>query len=252
MLTYERQQLILSLLEEKKIVKLQELVDATGASESTIRRDLTELEEQKLLKRVHGGASLISKKFEEPTIEEKQSKYKAEKSAIGKYAASLVNNGDCIFIDAGTTTRAMVEYLQDKEIVVVTNGLNIITELIANNIRTYVTGGYVKEGTHAFVGRGAVDSLQTFQFDKAFVGTNGVDSESGYTTPDPEEAQIKELAIRKANETFVLADHSKFGDTSFAKIADLSAAIIITSKLTDLQTIKQYKKKTDIKVVDSE
>ncbi|UTR09044.1 DeoR/GlpR family DNA-binding transcription regulator [Evansella sp. LMS18] len=249
MLTFERQELILSLLKENQIVKIQQLVEETGASESTIRRDLTELESQKRLKRVHGGASLITKKLEEPSLLEKQSKYSAEKSAIGKYAASLVKDGDSVFIDAGTTTKTMAEYLRGKDIVVVTNGLNIITDLLDNGIKTYLLGGYVKAGTHALIGRGAVESLNSYQFDKAFIGANGADTDSGFTTPDPEEALIKSTAIDKANNAYVLADHSKFGDVSFSKIKNLNEAEIITSEKLDKELQDKYRKYTELKVV---
>lgn len=250
MLTFERQQMILKLLEEKKVVKIQELVEETDASESTIRRDLTELENSGHLKRVHGGASLLTRKTDEPTVEEKEAKNNEEKRAIGQYAASLVNDGDCLFIDAGTTTKALIEYLTNKDLVVVTNGLNIITELLKHGIKTYVTGGLVKEGTHAFIGRGAVDSITNYQFDKAFIGTNGIHLLNGFSTPDPEEAFIKKVAIERANEPIVLADHTKFGDVSFAKVASLHEAMIITSNQLESNVQKQYEEKTEIKVVN--
>ncbi|MFA9559251.1 DeoR/GlpR family DNA-binding transcription regulator [Evansella sp. AB-rgal1] len=250
MLTFERQQFILSLLEEKEIVKIQELVDATNASESTIRRDLTELENSRQLKRIHGGAKLVANKIEEPTIEEKETKYNAEKEAIGEYAASLIKKGDSVFIDAGTTTKAMIPYLRDKDIVIVTNGLNILTIALQNNIKTYIVGGLVKSGTHAMIGRGAMESLQMYQFDKAFIGTNALDVVHGFTTPDPEEAHVKELAITRANKAFVVADHSKFDDSTFSKIADLTKATIITSSYVEEEIIVPYEKMTEVKVVD--
>ncbi|MDQ0256889.1 DeoR family fructose operon transcriptional repressor [Evansella vedderi] len=249
MLTFERQQLILSLLKDKKVVKLQEIVDATNASESTIRRDLTELENNNQLKRIHGGASLLTSMIEEPTIEEKQSKYTEEKLLIGQEAASIVKDGRSIYIDAGTTTKAMVEYLKEKDIVVVTNGLNVLNELLLHGMKAYILGGFVKRGTHAMVGRGAIDALETYQFDMAFMGTNGLDLSSGYTTPDPEEAQVKAIAIKRSKEAYFLTDHSKFGDTSFAKITDLSEAAIITSDKLNPDILKSFAEKTEVRVV---
>src|SRR5699024_4727947 len=106
MLTIERQQMIMKALSENGVVKLQELVDLLGASESTIRRDLAELEKRMQLKRVHGGAEALQSKRFEPTLLEKKPKHALEKQKIGNYAATLVQNGSCIFVDAGSTTLA--------------------------------------------------------------------------------------------------------------------------------------------------
>lgn len=114
MLTTERHQIILSILKEQGTIKLQELVDQFQASESTIRRDLVQLEEMKLLKRVHGGASLLQRKGLEPTTMEKQNKAKAEKQLIAKLASSFIEKNDCIYLDAGTTTAEMIPFLKDK------------------------------------------------------------------------------------------------------------------------------------------
>lgn len=252
MLTFERYEKILQLLEGKKVMKLADLVDATGASESTIRRDLTILENEQKLKRIHGGASLMKSKVDEPTMIEKQQQFTSEKKQLGKRAASFVKDGDCLYIDAGTSTQAMIPYIEAKDIVVVTNGLNIIAESLKYKFRTYVVGGYVKSGTHAFIGKGAVDSIQQFRFDKAFIGTNGVDINFGYSTPDPEEAQIKQLAIKQSTQSFVLADPSKFGDATFARVAHLEEAILITTEGEDHDFFEKLTKVAKVEVVNSD
>ncbi|WP_026690770.1 DeoR/GlpR family DNA-binding transcription regulator [Alteribacter aurantiacus] len=249
MLTFERHQAILARLNEVKVVKLSELVDVTGASESTIRRDLTDLEQQNKIKRVHGGASLVTRRKDEPSLLEKSTKYAEEKQRIAKEAARLVRDGDTIYIDAGSTTQAMIPFLRDKDIIVVTNGLNIITDLVDANLKTYVLGGYVKTGTRAFVGAGALQSIQSYQFDIAFLGTNGVDEEVGFSTPDPEEALIKQHAIHRSTQTYVLADHTKLGDVTFSKVADLHEAALITSEKANHDMIEQLEKQTTVKVV---
>lgn len=249
MLTVQRHEMILNLLKEKKVIKIIELVEATNSSESTIRRDLTELEQAKKLKRIHGGAALLQGKLEEPTVVEKAAKNNQEKMRIAHYAASLVQNGDSIFLDAGTTTRGMIKELKGKDIVVVTNGFDHIRDLLEAGIRTYVTGGYVKAGTYAFIGQGAIQSIESYRFDKAFIGTNGVHPLFGLTTPDPEEAYVKKTAIGNAHETFVLADHSKFGEVSFAKFVDLKDIIIVTSDMLETKQLGEIQKLTTIEVV---
>lgn len=248
MLTPERHQLILQLIKEKSIVKIQELLDITGASESTIRRDLTVLEEEKFLKRIHGGAARLKGKLQEPSMNEKSSKNLHEKRQIAKFAASLIEEGDSVYLDAGSTVKEMIPFLPAKDIVVVTNGLMHLPELMDRNIETYVIGGYAKPKTNAVIGRGAVASLEQYRFDKCFLGVNGIHPHSGFTTPDQEEAMIKSKAIFLSRETYVLADESKFSEITFAKIADLQEAAIITNSL-DEDTKGQYTSKTTIKVV---
>lgn len=250
MLTPERHQLILQMIKEKPIVKIQELVDLTEASESTIRRDLTLLEEGKFLKRVHGGAARLRGKIQEPSMTEKSAKNLQEKRQIAQYAASLIEEGDSIYLDAGSTIMEMIAYLPAKDIVVVTNGLMHLPHLLERNIETYVIGGYAKPKTNAIIGRGALASLEQYRFDKCFLGVNGVHPHSGYTTPDQEEAMIKQKALSLARETFVLADDTKFSEIGFAKIADLHEAVIITNTI-DEDIEGQYLSKTSIKVVTS-
>ncbi len=229
-LTPERQQIILELVQKNDVVKLQDFVDVTGASESTIRRDLSQLEEMNKLKRVHGGAARIHQKGKEPSILEKASVYLAEKKRIAKMAADLVNDGDCIFLDAGTTTFQMIPYLENKQITVVTNGFAHIQSLMEKGLATYIVGGFMKNKTGAIIGSKAIQSLLEYNFDKAFIGANGVHHKSGYTTPDPEEANVKKLAIKLANESFILADSSKINEVTFAKIAPLQSGTIITNQ----------------------
>lgn len=248
MLTPERHQVILQLLKEKSIVKIQELVELMNASESTIRRDLSQLEEGKFLKRIHGGAARLQGKLDEPSMIEKSSKNLHEKRLIAKYAAELVEEGDSIYLDAGSTTQEMINFLTVKNIVVVTNGLMHVGSLLNRGIPTYIIGGFAKQKTNAVIGRGALMSLDQYRFDKCFMGVNGIHPHFGYTTPDQEEALVKQKAMGLAREAFVLADESKFNEIAFAKIADIQEAIIISNQLTD-ETRNQYENTTIVKVV---
>ncbi|MGM9928351.1 MAG: DeoR/GlpR family DNA-binding transcription regulator [Bacillus sp. (in: firmicutes)] len=250
MLTAERHRLIMDLLSQKEVVKLQSIVQKTDSSESTIRRDLALLEEQGLLKRIHGGATLPYSKFDEPNMQEKVSKNSDEKRVIAQLAASLIRDGDCIYLDAGTTVAEMLPFLVDKKIVIVTNGLMHIELLTAANITTYLLGGRIKANTKAIVGSVAQDNLRKYRFDKCFLGMNGVDLELGFTTPDPEEGVLKQIAIELAEEAFVLADESKFTETFFSKVCDVDHATIITDKM-DEELLKKFRQKTDMKVVKS-
>lgn len=233
MLTEERYRLILQRLQEKGVVKLQELVELLQASESTVRRDLIDLEGQHQLKRVHGGAALPGQKGLEPGMDEKTSKNIQQKLRIARLAAAEVREGECIYLDAGTTTLAMIPYLTADNITVVTNGLSHVESLVGNRIRSYLLGGMMKSHTKAVIGSIALQNMDNFRFDKCFLGTNGVDPQLGYTTPDPEEALIKRRAHELSAQTYVLADSSKFGEVTFAKLFDLSEAVLITDAVPE-------------------
>ncbi|MEH7384642.1 DeoR/GlpR family DNA-binding transcription regulator [Bacillus sp. JJ1521] len=249
MLTPERHQFILSLLKEQGVVKLQELVERTNSSESTIRRDLVQLENENKLRRVHGGASLVQGSRMEPTYIEKTDKNLKEKRAIAKYASQVIHDGDSIYLDAGTTTLQMIPFLNQEGLTVVTNGVNLIEPLLEKGIATYLIGGIVKPQTKALIGSRALSSLNLYRFDKCFLGVNGIDMKYGFTTPDPEEALIKQTALSLSKEAFVLADHSKFNEVSFSKISSLTDAILITDDGLTNNEFKSYQQHINIKVV---
>ncbi|MCP3028186.1 DeoR/GlpR family DNA-binding transcription regulator [Halobacillus sp. A5] len=249
MLTPERHQFILELLNKHHTIKLKELVESTGASESTIRRDLDQLEQHGELRRVHGGASLRRPSIEEPSIGEKRSQHHAEKVLIAEEASRLVEDGQSIFLDAGTTTYEMVPYLAGKKITVVTNGLPHLDALATHSIPTYVLGGFVKGRTQAVVGASALQNLSQYRFDHCFMGANGVSLEDGYTTPDPEEAAIKRTTLTLSQARHMLIDASKFNEVTFSHITPISEANIITNYKGAL--LEQILEKTNIKVVTS-
>lgn len=250
MLTPQRHQVILDLLSQHSVVKLQAIVNQTNSSESTIRRDLALLEEQGLLKRIHGGAILPYSKVDEPNMQDKSTKNLEEKKAIAQLAVSTIRDGDCIYLDAGSTVAEMLPLLAEKNVVVVTNGLMHLDALMSANIPTYLLGGRIKANTKAVVGSVAQENLKRYSFDRCFLGMNGIDINIGFTTPDPEEGGLKKVAIEQAEEVFVLADKSKFSETFFSKVADIEKATIITNDMDD-ELLSKYKEKTNMKVVTS-
>ncbi|OAA82893.1 Lactose phosphotransferase system repressor [Clostridium ljungdahlii] len=170
MLTEQRHKIILEKLKQKEIVKVNDLVNLLNTSESTIRRDLTYLENINALKRIHGGATMPKGRLIEPTYNEKQIQNVEQKRKIAKFAASCIEEGDCIYLDAGTSTFEIIQYINKKSLIVVTNGLNHINAIIENNINGYILGGKVKNSTKAVIGCDALKSLEKFRFDKCFFG----------------------------------------------------------------------------------
>ena len=227
MLKVSRYELILEVIKEKRNIKVEELIERLNVSEATIRRDLTFLENAGKIRRVYGGAILVD--TQEESLIYKKEIYSEEKERIGKFAASLVESGSTIYLDAGTSVFAMIKYLAGIEnIKVVTNGLSHIEELYNKKIETYLIGGKMKMLTGALVGASAVLSLKSFNFDLAFMGANGIDIE-GYSTPDSEEALIKSEAASKANKTYFLCDESKLKKKSLINFYNLEDSYLITN-----------------------
>lgn len=249
MLTQERHALILEKLEKESVVYLSDLMNLLDASESTIRRDLNYLDKAGLLKKVHGGATSLNSKLINTTefeVEVRQGINKEEKIAIAKYAASLIKNDDLIYIDSGTTTELMIDFIEAKGATFVTNGIGHAKKLIHKNLTTYILGGELKLATEAIIGIEAINSLRKYNFTKGFFGANGIDIERGFTTPDIREAMVKEEALKKSKLSFVLADNSKFNEISSITFGEISNTTIITTKLEDIR----FKKVTKIVEVD--
>lgn len=247
MLTEERHSIILETVNKQHSVRLIELCELLNTSESTVRRDLTVLDEKGLLTKVHGGAIAISETFSpvEYNMEEKSGLNIEEKTAIAKYAASLLEDGDFVFIDAGTTTERMIEFLPEKRAAFVTNGLFHAKKLAQRGFKVYVLAGELKLSTEAVVGTECVIALKNYNFTKSFIGTNGVSLTCGVTTPDPDEASVKAAVISSSKTPYVLADHSKFDKIASVTFSPLSNVTIITDKVND----KRYFEKTTIKEV---
>ncbi|MFC4023357.1 DeoR/GlpR family DNA-binding transcription regulator [Oceanobacillus longus] len=244
MLTEERHSFIIKRLNESGIVKSHELMTELNCSESTIRRDLAQLENNGILTRIHGGAKRNYQLDEELSYTTKTFKNVQEKDKIGIFAASLIEKNDVIYLDAGTTTLAMIDYLNTDTITVVTNGILHASLLADKNINTIQLGGKVKNSTKAIIGASSLNELKNFRFTKAFLGINGIDIAYGCTTPDPEEAALKTLAHHQSAVTYVLADKSKWDKVSFAKVCDLEEVTILTD--SSEQNLKSYYDKTTI------
>ena len=232
MLTEERFSKILSIINSEGSATAQHLMNELGVSESTIRRDLNTMDQKGLLIKVHGGAIAKGqdiKTFDEAVNNRKQQNTE-QKIAIAKYAASLIDDNDFVYIDAGTTTEHMIDYLKNKQITVVTNGIAHAKKLVDMNIKTFILGGEIKGVTEAIVGVRAVKDLESYNFTKGFFGANGISLENGCTTPDANEAMVKTEAIKKCGKAYILADKSKFDENSFITFCKMEDVIIITDK----------------------
>lgn len=242
MFAEERQGKIVQLVENGRSVKVIDLAERFLVSESTIRRDLQELEEKNILKRTHGGAVGIQRKSFEQSFQEKKEAYFLEKERIGELAAALLEDGDSVILDTGTTTLEIARRIHQKKLTVITNGLDIAEELSGiEGIELILTGGVLRGNTRAMVGSLAESTLRNFKADMAFIGANGISLDDGVTTPNYVEAMTKRSMVSSATRVYAVLDASKFQQVSLAVIAPLKeiTAVITAGEVED-DLIKAY------------
>ena len=246
MLTEERFAKIVKIVNQEGTVTVLELAQAIGISESTIRRDLNQLDKLGRIRKVHGGATaaVLMSDGHERNMQEKYSRNIEEKRAIAAYAATLVHPNDFVFLDAGSTTEQMAEYLEENTAFYVTNGITLAQKLAARGFKTMLLAGRVKASTDAVIGMEAVSSLARYHFTRGFFGANGITVAEGFTTPDLEEAANKRAAMEHCRQCYVLADNSKFDTLSNVSFGELGKAKIITTKSN--VRLKNYKQHTEV------
>jgi DeoR family transcriptional regulator of aga operon len=238
--TSQRRETILQMLSRQGAVQVTELVDQLGVSAVTIRHDLSALGSQGLVTRSHGGAVLTRVPPPEQTMRQKDALYHEQKERIGAFAASLVEAGDNIVIDSGTTTIFLARNLREASgVTVATNGLNIAWELAdAPGVDLILTGGLLRKQSLSFQGSQAEACLQVYNFDKLFLGVDGLDLQFGVTTHHEAEASLNRMMVERAKRIIVLTDSSKFGRVSLHRIAQLDR---IHTIITDAGISPEYR-----------
>ncbi|MBM6818649.1 DeoR/GlpR transcriptional regulator [Clostridium saudiense] len=227
-------------LKEKQYASVDELMEKFQLSRSTVRRTLIAMEEKNLLKRVRGGAEIVDNEEESlPTnFRDIFNEKKEEKIKIAQKAAELIKDNDVIFIDSGSTCYYMIDNIKAKNITVVTNGILHIQKLMAMGINTYILGGYAKPEKNLIIGEDIVKKISSMNFDKAFLGTMGIDSRSGFTTMMLEDGEVKKAVIKSSDLCYILADTSKFNVRKFYTYGDFSQATIITNSKVEFEDEK--------------
>ncbi len=230
--TAARAEYILQELLRSGRVSVEDLSARLRVDASTIRRDLEKLERQNLLRRVHGGAVPVdtlayTAYAHDLTFQENLGRQSAEKARIALLAARMIQPGDTIAISPGTTTTQLarsIRHLQLQSLTVVTNALNIATELIGvRGVNLILTGGVALPDFFALVGPLAEQSLREMYVDKAFVGMTGVSVEHGLTDPNQLEALTYRATLERSRQVILLADHTKLGRVALYRIAPITA-----------------------------
>lgn len=256
MLAEERKNRIVEITNKNKIMKVTDLSLMFNTTEVTIRRDLEELQAQKRIRRIHGGAISVIPSSKPLYTEELAVLCTREKEAIAKTAYQYVDDNDAILLDASTTVRELAKLIAEgnrKNLSIVTSSFDIVSILSKkNDIQVIHTGGQVKYNMNYSVGSLTQKALANLRVDKCFLGTNGIDVNFGYSVPTLEDAAIKEAMLTSSKQHFILADHTKFGETYMGKFADFHTSIdyIITDTYLPYFDQECFKTSVELIIVD--
>ncbi len=253
LLIEERRNEIVKYIDKVEKATIEDIINHLKISRSTVRRDLIDLERKNLIIRTRGGA-LKKKYFKyEFSLNEKKDLNLDKKKKIAQIAKRFINEGDIIYISGGTTTLELAKILFDiKDLIVFTNAINILLELANNSgIEIKLVGGDFRKKTFSMVGQEAINYLDRYNFNKAFVGVNGISVNEGFTTPNELEAIVDGEIIRRSKEVFILADETKFGAVAFSTICKIEDVdYIITNNLPNAKLTKDIQK-MEVKIISN-
>lgn len=236
MLSTIRRNKIKNLILEKKNMTVKELTEIFEVSDQTIRRDLHNLEDEGFVTRTYGGALLQKRVMTGIGNQTLKSILVENKIRIAKKCKEFIHDGDCIFLDFSTTAQHICDEITTKKITVITNSLNVLTQLSGyDNITLISTGGSFQHAKSCFVGRTSIQSLSNYYVDKAFVSCRSLSIEKGLSDGDEQQANIRRLIIENSNNVYLIADYSKFDKVSFVNICGYENvdSIIVDNELSD-------------------
>ncbi|WP_066833282.1 DeoR/GlpR family DNA-binding transcription regulator [Collinsella ihumii] len=233
MLAEDRLQTIVNLVNEHGSMTANELMERLDASESTVRRDLTRLAQMGRIVKVHGGATAVARTVvaSDQSVNERHGVNTEAKTAIARRAASLISPDDFVYIDSGSTTERLVDFITETHATYLTNSIANAHALLVKGCRVLVPAGELKQVTEALVGEQTVEALRRYRFTIGFFGTNGATPDEGFTTPETGEAVVKSIALSRTLRPFVLCDSSKFSVVSPVAFADFDDATVITESI---------------------
>lgn len=231
MLAAERKQRIREIILEKKSASVSTLASLFSVTDETIRRDLKSLEKEGVLIRTYGGAFIQTGVENLVDAELRKTAYKAEKEVIAERCRSLINNGDAIFLDNSTTCFYIAKSISGMHVTVVTNNLMIMNLFSKNDhVRLVSVGGEFSVTEQSFYGTIAMKTLREYYVDKAFISCRTLSLTNGVTESTDQWALIRQLMIERSDRHYLVADHTKFGQTSFVRISGFED---ITAIITD-------------------
>jgi DeoR family myo-inositol catabolism operon transcriptional repressor len=233
---------------ENQSASLDELVDVFDVSKNTIRRDVQELVDRGDLKKVYGGVSVVHRKLE--SFEDRQVRNQEQKIFISKKASSFVEDGDFIFIDSGTTTIEMFDFLKGKNLTIFTNSIDFIVRALPfENLNVITLGGMLERKTNSFVNPRNMDFLKDFNIKKAFMASTGISLLNGVTNASPLESELKKNIVHRSSEVYLLVDHDKFDKYGLMTYCGLDEINFLITDKTPNETYQEYAKKNGIQLV---
>jgi DeoR family transcriptional regulator, fructose operon transcriptional repressor len=230
-----RQKSILDLLQDDQLVTVEALSTQLCVSEATIRRDLVSLEREGVINRTWGGATPLTSVGFEPFVHERSTYFQEEKQAIARAAVDLIEEGEVIALDVGSTCMELAKLLDRfKRITVFTNSMLTAQILAGFNFSVHLVGGRLRPGEFSMVGPIARETTGRFNYDKFFMGVSGLHLEQGPTDFNLDDVEVKQSFLKQAKRRIALLDHSKFGQVSLASICSVSELTdVITDKDVD-------------------
>ena len=207
-----------------KIVSTADLCEILDVSEATVRRDLEWLEKDGIIERTHGGAILSQRLRSEQEYNQRAQRHPDEKSEIGALAASLIEDGDIVFINSGTTTTQVIRHIRPNlECTIITNNLIATLESGEVGYDLILLGGTFHSKSNSVAGRFAIENLSQVYADKVFIGVDGISPKHGCTVPSNAEAEVVRLMIERTQGIIsIVADHSKWGVVSNFEVAPIN------------------------------
>ncbi|KQL51279.1 transcriptional regulator [Heyndrickxia shackletonii] len=244
MFPLERQKKIMDLLTIKKVLKITELTKELEVSVDTLRRDINQLTKEGKIKKIYGGIKLIESQFGESTIDERMISHLEEKNSIAQKCSEYINDGDCIYLDSGSTTFQIAKYIKNKKnLTVITNSIPIILELMNSDVELIIIGGKIRKNEQSVVTYEYLFNFNQLNIQKAFICASGITIEKGISDYNIEEAITRKKMIELSNEIYVASDSSKFGKNVTIGIAPLEKIdYIITDQNINQVLINQFKK----------
>ncbi len=235
MLVAARHEKIIATLNERKTIRVSELSKLCSVTEETIRRDLEKLEGLGKLSRIHGGATLLKDEDEELSHLQREVINKKEKMSVAKEAVKYIEENDIIFLDASSTALYLARFIPNIKLTVLTNSIQICTELSKNsNIQVVCTGGILSHNSMSFVGPLTLKTLESYYVNKLFFSCKGIHEDWGISDSNELQSLVKRKMIQMADKKYLLLDHTKTDKKAFAHIAKIEEidVLIIDSKAT--------------------
>jgi DeoR/GlpR family transcriptional regulator of sugar metabolism len=251
MLGIERRRQIIAKLKQEKRVYVSELAKLMNVTEETIRRDLEKLEDQNLLRRSYGGAVLNEHVSDDISFHRRSKINNDSKQRIAEKAAALIKDGDTIMVDSSTTCLTLLSAIQyKKDLTIITNSVNIVHDFLQSPFTLISTGGKLRQNSCALVGPVTIDTIHRYFVDLALCSCKGLDREKGIMESNDEESLVKQSMASRAQKAVLLADHSKFGRTSFVHTFDFDVIDTIVTDEPPEKSWIDFLNKAQISLID--